>query len=265
MRLLSAILVFSLCVFGTAQDWAKAKLEKSPRHQEWVEISNGSRKVKSFVVYPEVRTKAPVVIVIHEIMGLTDWVQTVADQLAAAGYIAIAPDLLSGTGPNGGRTDSFGDVGKVREAISMLPPDQVTADLNAVADYGLKIPAGNGKITVSGFCWGGSQSFRFATNRKDLSAAFVFYGTGPEDEDSLMKITAPVTGFYGSNDARVNATVPKSAETMGKLGKHFEAITYAGAGHGFMRAGEMPDASEENKSARDKAWTKWLSVLKRLS
>ncbi len=264
MRLLSTILVFSLCVFGTAQEWAKEKLEKSPRHQEWVEVTNGTRKVKSFVVYPEVKGKAPVVIVIHEIMGMTDWVQNVADQLAAAGYIAIAPDLLSGMGPGSGRTDSFADVGKVREAISGLPADQVTADLSAVADYGLKIPAGNGKITVSGFCWGGSQSFRFATNRKDLSLAVVFYGTGPEDEEAMKRINTPILGFYGGNDARVNTTVPKSVETMGKLHKHFEAITYSGAGHGFMRAGEMPDASEENKGARDKAWAKWLSVLARL-
>jgi carboxymethylenebutenolidase len=264
MRFLTALLLFSLCAFGAAQDWAKAKLEKSPRHQEWVEVTNGARKVKSFVVYPEVKDKAPVVIVIHEIMGMTDWIQSVADDLAAAGYIAIAPDLLSGMGPSGGRTDSFTDVGKVREAISALPPDQVTGDLNAVADYAKKIPAANGKITVSGFCWGGSQSFRFATNRADLSCAVVFYGTGPDSEEALKKINTPVLGFYGGNDERVNSTVPKTAETMGKLVKHFEAITYPGAGHGFMRAGEMPGASEENKSARDKAWAKWLTVLARL-
>ncbi|MEZ0326239.1 MAG: dienelactone hydrolase family protein [Fimbriimonas sp.] len=263
MRLLSAILVFCLCVFGTAQDWAKARLEKSPRHQEWVEVTNGTRKVKAFVVYPEVKGKAPVVILIHEIFGMSDWIKSVADDLAAEGYIAIAPDLLSGMGPGGGRTDSF-EASKITEAVSSLPPDQVTGDLNAVADYALTIPAGNRKISVAGFCWGGTQSFRFATNRKDLSVACVFYGSGPDDEEALKRINTPVLGFYGGNDARIGATVPKTVEAMAKLGKHYEAITYTGAGHGFMRAGQMPDAGEENKAARDKAWTKWLSVLARL-
>jgi carboxymethylenebutenolidase len=255
---LSAALLLSV-VPASAQDWAKQKLEKSPRHGEWVQIKQGNRTVSTFVVYPESKQKAPVVIVIHEIFGMTDWVQTVADQLAAHGYIAVAPDLLSGMGPNGGRSDSFQD-GGAREAISKLDPDQITADLNAVADYAKKIPASNGKLAVVGFCWGGGQSFRFATNRKDLSAAFVFYGPGPKD---VSPITAPVYGFYAGNDARIGATIPETREAMKKAGKKYDPVTYDGAGHGFMRAGEDPgDNNPANKKAHDEAWERWLKLLK---
>ena len=246
---------------ASAQDWAKAKLEKSPRHGEWVTIKSGARNVQAVVVYPEVKNRAPVVVVIHEIFGMTDWVRDTADQLAAAGYIAIAPDLLSGMGPNGGDSSSFsGD--DVRKAIGELPPDQITADLNATADYAKKLPASNGKLAVAGFCWGGSQSFRFATNRPDLKAAFVFYGTAPAE--GLDKIKAPVYGFYGGNDARVDATIPKTQEDMKATGKTYDPVTYEGAGHGFMRAGEAPDANEGNKKAYDEGWKRWKELLKGL-
>jgi carboxymethylenebutenolidase len=186
------------------QEWAKQRLAKSPRHQEWVKVKNGNREVSSFVVYPEVKSKATTVVVIHEIFGLTDWVQSLTDQLAEAGYVAIAPDLLSGMGPNGGGTSSFQGT-TVGQAIWDLPPDQITADLNAVADYVLKLPASNGKVVVTGYCWGGTQSFRFATNRPDLKASFVFYGSAPMtgtgaermiDKAAFAKISAPVYGFY---------------------------------------------------------------------
>ncbi|MBX9656784.1 dienelactone hydrolase family protein, partial [bacterium] len=166
---------------ASAQDWAKAKLEASPRHGEWVTLKHGSREVESFIVYPEVKDKATAVVVIHEIFGLTDWVRLVADQLAEAGYIAIAPDLLSGTGPDGGGTASLGGSDAAVKKISTLPPDQITADLNAAVDYVSKIPAANGKVAVAGFCWGGKESFRFATNNEEVKAAFVFYGNGPTD------------------------------------------------------------------------------------
>src|SRR3954464_15042967 len=161
-----------------AQDWAKQKLEKSTRHREWVKLQHDGRSVDAYIVYPEVSTKAPVVLVIHEIFGLSDWAQLVADEFAAAGYIAIVPDLLSGKGPNGGGTKTM-DANGVGQAIRDLPADQITADLNASADYALKQPASNGKLFVAGFCYGGSQSFRYATNRPDVKAAFVFYGTPP--------------------------------------------------------------------------------------
>lgn len=258
-----ALLVILAALPAAAQDWARQQLDKSPRHQEWVTVKHDGRSVSAFVVYPEVKNKAPVVLVIHEIFGMTEWVQTVADKLAAAGYIAIAPDLLSGMGPDGGRTNSFASVDAVREAISQLPPEQITADLNATADYAIKLPAANGKLAVAGFCWGGSQSFRFATNRPDLKAAFVFYGTAPGS--GLENIKAPVYGFYGGNDARVDATIPKTEEDMKKLGKKYEPVTYEGAGHGFMRAGEDPNnTNPANTKAHDEAWARWKKLLKKM-
>ena len=246
-----------------AQDGPRERLNASPRHQEWATVQNGARKVSLFVVYPEVKAKAPAVLVIHENMGLTDWVRGVADQLAAKGYIAVAPDMLSGLAPGGGRTSDFPDVNAAREAIYKLPPEQVTGDLNAAADYARKLPAGNGKLFVAGFCWGGSQSFRFATDRPDLAAAFVFYGTGPESKEAIERIKAPVYGFYGGSDARVNATIPKTRELMREAGKTYEPVIYEGAGHGFMRAGEDAGASPENRKAREEAWARWLALMKK--
>lgn len=245
--------------FGTAQDWAKAALEKSPRHREWVTVKRDNRAVETFVVYPESKGKTPVVLVIHEIFGMTDWVEDLADQVAGAGYIAVAPDLLSGLGPNGGRSSDFAE-GKTMEAVSHLNPDQVMADLNAAADYGLKLPASNGKLFVGGFCWGGTQTFRFATNRGDLTAAFVFYGAPPE-KDAMTRIKAPVYGFYAGNDARIGATIPDTIAYMKAAGKAYEPVTYDGAAHGFMRAGEAPDASDANKKARVDAWVRWKALL----
>jgi len=245
-----------------AQEWAKARLDKSPRHLEWVKVKQGKRDVESFVAYPEVKDKATAVIVIHEIFGLTDWVRGVTDQLAEGGYIAIAPDLLSGTAPNGGGTKELGDgVGK---AIMALPPEQVSADLNAVAEYVAKLPACNGKVVVAGFCWGGGQAFRFATNNKDIKAAFAFYGTGPNKEEDIERINCPVYGFYASNDARVNATLDKTKELMKKAKKTFDPEIYEGAGHGFMRAGEDPKGNEGNTKARDEAWKRWKELLKKV-
>jgi carboxymethylenebutenolidase len=258
-------LVLLVAVSVSAQDWAKQRLEKSPRHQEWVKVKNGERVVEAFVVYPEVKNKATAVVVIHEIFGLTDWVRSLADQLAEAGYIAIAPDLLSGKGPNGGGTSAFTDRSAIGPAIRDLPPDQITGDLRAAADYVKKLPAANGKLAVGGFCWGGSQTFRFATNAPDVAAALVFYGSGPDDQAAIARIKAPVYGFYGSNDARVNATIPKSEELMKGAGKTYQPVTYEGAGHGFMRAGEDPaNTNEANKKAREEAWVRVKSILSKL-
>src|SRR5437867_12621612 len=203
----------------SAQDWAKARLEKSPRHLEWVKVKHGNREVNCFIAYPEVKDKATAMVVIHEIFGLADWVRGVTDQLAEAGYIAIAPDLLSGAAPGGGGTAELGGGDAVRKAISSLAPDQVTADLNAVADYVAKLPACNGKVAVGGFCWGGAQTFRFATNRRELQAAFSFYGAMPEKEADVARINCPVYGFYGGNDERINASIPNAVALMKKAGK----------------------------------------------
>jgi len=265
-----------------SQDWAKQRLAKSPRHQEWVKVkykpANASteREVNAFVVYPEVKTKATAVLVIHEIFGLSDWAQSLTDQLSEAGYIAIAPDLLSGMGPNKGGTSDVATAGSnaIGTAIRDLPPDQITADLNAVADYVSARPSANGKLAVAGFCWGGGESFRFATNRPNLKAAFVFYGappmTGPQgnqvpDRAALARISCPVYGFYAENDMRINATLPSTIEAMKALNKIYEPVTYPGAGHGFMRAGEDPnDKNPANKKAREDAWKRWREILNRL-
>jgi carboxymethylenebutenolidase len=277
-RLALTVLVFAVAVvteisnvpMSSAQDWAKSKLERSPRHREWVTVKyappnigagGNVRAVETFVVYPEKKDKAPVVLIIHEIFGMTDWVEDLADQVAEAGYIAVAPDLLSGVGPNGGRSSAFPQ-DKAMEAIHNLNPDQVTADLNATADYAKKIPASTGKLYVAGFCWGGGQSFRFATNRPDLAAALVFYGPPPE-KDAMARIKAPVYGFYAGEDARIDATLPDTVANMKAAGKTFEPVTYAGAGHGFMRAGEAPDASEANRKAREEAWARWKQLLRK--
>jgi len=281
------------------QDWATNKLAQSPRHHEWVKIKNGNREVNSFVVYPEVKKKATAVIVIHEIFGMSDWVQQLADELAEAGYIAIAPDLLSGMGPNGGGTSDVATKGNnaVGQTIRALPNDQIAADLNAVADYIAKVPGANGKVAVGGFCWGGSTTFMFATRRPTLKAAFVFYGSAPSnnaqgqpyavDKDAIAKIGAPVYGFYAENDMRINATIPATTEAMKGAGKKYDPVTYAGAGHGFMRAGEPnnpPPAAaaagadqaavkkaatdlatyNANRKARDDAWVRWKAILAKL-
>jgi carboxymethylenebutenolidase len=259
---------------SVSQDWAKRAVDASSRHHEWVNVKSGDHVVSAFVVYPEVKKKAAAVVVIHEIFGMSDWMQMLADEVAANGQIAIAPDLLSGLGPNGGGTIAFADGTAIGKAIRDLPPDRITADLNAVADYVAKLPAANGKVSVAGFCWGGTESFRFATNRPSLTAAYVFYGTGPESADAIAAIKAPVYGFYAGNDARVGATVPATQQLMKAAGKTFDPVTYDGAGHGFMRAGETPpppatgdqktrDAYTGNKRARDEAWTRWRKLLER--
>jgi carboxymethylenebutenolidase len=260
---LLTVLVTAMAVLqATAQDWAKPRLEKSPRHQEWITLTNGERKVQAFVVFPEVKDKATAVIVIHEIFGLTDWVRGVADQLAEAGYIAIAPDLLSGTAPRGGGTAEHGSGDAARKAISTLPPEQVLKDLDAAFAYVSALPACNGKVAISGFCWGGTQTFRYAAHNPKLKAAFPFYGSAPDDAELIKKIAMPVYGFYGGNDARVNASIPRTAEQMKAAGKKFEPVTYEGAGHGFMRAGEAPDASDPNKKGRTEGWIRWKELLK---
>src|SRR5580704_16648541 len=261
LRLLATI--FLLLPFAAnAQDWAKARLEASPRHREYVSIKHGDRTVQTFVVYPEVKQKAPVVILIHEIFGLSDWAKLMADELAAAGFIVVAPDLLSGSGPGGGGTDSFSGMDAITKAVSGLSADGVNADLDAVADFAKKIPAGNGSIATVGFCWGGGKSFAFAAHRKDLSAAFVFYGQSPED---VTSITAPVYGFYAGNDARIGATLPATTAAMKAAGKAYEPVTYDGAGHGFMRAGEDPaNTVPGNKTAREQAFPQVVKLLQGL-
>jgi carboxymethylenebutenolidase len=295
MRLRAAMVCAGLVAGAAgcaAQDWAKAALAKSPRHGEYVTIAEpGGRKLQAYVVYPEIATKAPVVVLVHEIFGESDWFKEMADELAGAGYIAIAPDLLSGWGPNAatakpmagmgagdhmhmepgspgaaytaampGGTTAFPDQQSVVRAVVALPDAEVLADLDAAADYGKKLAASNGKTYVAGFCWGGGKSFLYATHRRDLSGAFVFYGP-PPPADAMKNIVAPVYGFYAANDARITATVPQTTADMKAAGKVYEPVVYDGAGHGFMRAGEAPDANAANSAARAEGFRRLVSLL----
>lgn len=257
------IVLFLSSVFGVVgQDFALKQLESSPRHQEWVEIERDGRKIKAFVVYPEISAKATSVVVIHENMGLNDWARSMADQIAGGGFITIAPDLLSGMAPNGGGTADFPTRDAAREAIYKLDSQQVRKDLDAVANYVSKLSAANGKVAVAGYCWGGSQCFKMATTNDKIKAAFVFYGTGPDDITAIKQVKAPVYGFYGGNDARVNASIPKSDSLMKTAGKKYEPVVYEGAGHGFMRAGQDPASNPENAKARNEAFARLVQVLK---
>ena len=241
---------------------AKAALEKSPRHHEWVDIAIPGKEVKvsAFIAYPERKDKAPVVIVIHEIYGLTDWIRGVADQLAGDGFIAIAPDLLSGRGPGKGGTDKFTSRDDVVKAVRDLSASEVAAALNAVARYGKGLPAAKNTFATIGFCWGGSQSYLYATAQPELSAAVVYYGTSPESE-ALKAIKAPVLGLYGEDDARVNTTVGPATEKMKELGKTFVTRTFKGAGHGFLRA--QDDRGGANLEASKKAWPATIEHLRK--
>ena len=286
-----AAVIGSCAVSCSAQAWAKATLDKSPRHGEYTTITEANgRKLQAWVVYPEVKDKAPVVVMIHEIFGQSDWAREMADELAAAGYIVVEPDLLSGFGPAAtaapaspaapmdhdhmgqsgagaamipalpGGTAAFPDQSSVVKAVSSLPDAQVLSDLDAAADYGKKLPAADGKLYVAGFCWGGGKSFLFATHRADLSAAFVFYGP-PPPADAMKNITAPVYGFYAGNDARISATIPQTQADMKAAGKTYDPVTYDGAGHGFMRAGEAPDANAPNSAARAQGFRRLVTLL----
>ena len=255
--LLAIIMCDPICN-AQAQDWAKERLNKSPRHGEWVDLKSGERTIKAFVVYPERKEKTPVVLVVHEIFGLTDWVRGICDQLAENGVIAIAPDLLSG--------QTYSDVDGARKAISALTPEQIKADLDAASDYALKIPASNGTLAVCGFCWGGGVTFAYANENPKLKAAYSFYGPAPDEASKVANIPCPVYGFYAENDARVDATIPKAEELMKAAGKKYEPVIYKGAGHGFMREGEPdnPEAREADRKARDEAWARWKTLLKQL-
>ena len=286
---------------------AEARLAASPRHAEWAMIASGNGdSTRAWVVYPERREKAPVIIVVHEIFGLSPWIRAVADQLAADGFVAVAPDLLTRYNVPGSPTNPNAD--SARAAIRNVTPDDMNRQVQAVARWAMALPAAQPRYGIVGFCWGGAAAFNHAvlsppalgasvvyygtspaptqlgsvkvpvlglyggndarvnaTIRADLRDAFVFYGYGPEERADVARIKAPVYGFYGGNDARVNATIPKTAELMKAENKKFEPLTYEGAGHGFMRAGEDPaDTNAANRKAREEAWMRWKSLLGKL-
>ncbi len=245
-----------------SEETAKARLDTSPRHGEFIDvkIAGTNETIRTWIVYPERKDKAPVVIVIHEIYGLTDWIRGVADQLARDGYIAVAPDLISGKGPNGGGTESFTSRDDVVKVIRGLSNEEVTTRLHVVRSWAIKLPSANGKSATVGYCWGGSKSFEYAGAQPELNAAIVFYGTSP-DAKILSSIKAPVLGLYGGDDARVNATIEPAAAEMKKLKKIYDTEIYEGAGHGFLRAQGGRDGA--NLRATQKAWPRAIAFLKR--
>jgi len=232
------------------EEGARARLDASPRHGEWTRYDAGEGDmVRAWVTYPERNDAAPVVIVIHEIFGLTDWIRGVADQLSADGFIAVAPDLLSGQGPGGGGTESM-DQQQAVAAIRTLDRADVNRRLRAAARYGTSLPAASDRVGAVGYCWGGSSSFLFAIDHAELDAAVVYYGGSPEE--GYERIEAPVLGLYGGNDNRVNATIPQAERALVALGKTFRPHIFEGAGHGFLRAQSGQEGA--NARATAEAW-----------
>ena len=240
-------------------DGALARLDASPRHGEWVKYDGGAGdSVTAWVVYPERSDPAPVVVVIHEIYGLTDWIRGVADQLAAAGFIAIAPDLLSGKGPGGGGSESVDQQGAVR-LVRALDRGEVVQRLNGAVKYATGLPAAASQFGVVGYCWGGSTSFAYAAAQPDLGAAVVYYGGSP-DAEALARIEAPVLGLYGGDDERVNATIAPAEQEMKRFGKRYEYEIYEGAGHGFLR--QQSGREGANMRATEQAWPRTIAFFK---
>jgi carboxymethylenebutenolidase len=243
-----------------SEDQAKAELSNSPRHGEYVDVKvAGGSPIRTWVVYPERKDKAGVVIVIHEVFGLSDWIRGVADQLAKEGFIAVAPDLVSGKGPNGGGTESAATRDDAVKLVRSLTPEEAAARLAAVRDWAAKLPASNGKWATIGFCWGGGKSFEAATSAPPPSGSVVYYGQPPEAA-GLAKVGAPVLGFYGGDDARITSTVAPTEAKLKKLGKSYEPHVYDGAGHGFLRQQEGRDGANM-KATRD-AWPRTVAFLK---
>jgi carboxymethylenebutenolidase len=239
---------------------AEAALERSPRHGEYVDVPYSTTPLRTWVVYPERKDKAGVVLVIQEVYGLSPWIRSVADQLAAEGFIAVAPDLISGLGPDGGGTDSVPSRDEVVKLTHSLSPAETRARLDAVRAWAATIPAGNGKIGAIGFCWGGARSFEYAAAEPPPQAAVVYYGTSP-DSLTLPRVRAPVLGLYGGDDERVNATIEPARAVLKQLGRSYEAHVFAGAGHGFLRQQDGRDGA--NLKATQEAWPRTIAFLER--
>jgi carboxymethylenebutenolidase len=247
--------------YPPSEGHAQTMLERSPRHGEFVDVPSPSGvALRTWVSYPERKDRAGTVLIIHEIFGLTDWIRGVADQLAKEGFIAVAPDLISGLGPGGGGTDSVASRDDVVKLVRTLTPEETTARLNAVRAYAAKIPAANGKVATMGFCWGGGKSFAYAANDPPPQAAVVYYGVSP-DSVTLPNVRAPVLGLYGGDDARVNMTIDPAKTALKKKGRSYDPHLYDGAGHGFLRTQTLRGGA--NLAATRKAWPETISFLKK--
>ena len=236
---------------------AKSTLAHSSIRAEWVDIPMGSAKLHARITYPQSSGKAGVVVVMTGANGLNDWMRSVGDQLSREGFIAIAPDLHSGFGPDGGNWDSFEFPDDVVKATGRIPRDEIMRRYKAARDYALKLPQANGKTATIGFCAGGTNSFAFAGEVPELNAAVVYYGSGP-NEATMAKIKAPVLGLYAQIDARITETVEPTVAAMKKLGKVYEPHIYKDATHGFL---EYQNLGENARATAD-AWPRTIAFLK---
>jgi carboxymethylenebutenolidase len=261
------------------QKWATEKLARSPRRNEWASISKGKRTLKGWVDYPQVNGRVPVVLVVHEVFGLTDSTRNTADEIAAMGYIAITPDMLSGYGPTGGDVSTFEPPYSASDRLTNLSDEAVNSDLNAWADYAAKLPGSNGEFAIVGLSWGGGAAFRYVTaqHRKDLKLICVFYDVGPPQQTqkyytkdgatppsmSVTEISVPVYGFYGSTDTRPIKTIQGTKDAMATAGKKYDPVVYEGADHAFMRVGEDPgDKNTANTAAVRASLDRLQNLLK---
>jgi len=242
-----------------AQSWDSKALDKSPRKKEWVKVKQGDRTIHCFVVSPEKSNKSTTVLIVHGERGLSDWVRLLADQIAAAGYLAVAPDLLSGMGPNGGKTADFEDVSAAMEAFLALPVDQAQKDLLATAGMASALPLSNGKIVVAAYRGGAPSAAAAAPKLANLKGVYFFSGFIPEN--LIAKIEAPVYGFYGASDLRVAKELPKLKSAMAAAGVTFDAVTYPDAHYAFMREGGRPDGQVADRKAQSEAWKRWMELL----
>jgi carboxymethylenebutenolidase len=236
---------------------AHSTLLHSLLQKEFVDSPMGNIKLHTWVEYPKGNAKAPLVMVMQHGPGMDDWQRALADQLALEGFIAIAVDLHSGLGPNGGNYDSFEGADEVMRATARLTQDEMQRRYEAGIEWGRKLPRWNGKVASIGFCMGGGNSFRFAAEVPELNAAVVYYG-GTPGEDLLAKIKAPVLAFYGEDDARVTAAAEPTKAAMQKLGKAFEYHVYPHATHGFL---EFQDLAG-NPFATSDSWSRTIAFLK---
>jgi len=244
-----------------AEAGAKNVLESSPRHGEWADVPGpGGQAIRTWTVYPERKDKAPVVIVLMEVFGLTDWIRSVSDRLAAEGFIAVAPDMLSGKGPSGGGSDSVATRDDAVKLVRELGAEEVVARLDAVRGWAVKLPAATGRSAIVGFCWGGAKSFSYALAQPSLDAAVVYYGSNPSDAAALAGLKVPILGLYGGDDARVNATIDAAREALKKAGRTYEVHLFEGAGHGFLRQQDERDGA--NRKASEAAWPRTIDFLK---
>jgi len=262
------------------QNWAKDKIKQSPLRHEWVTIRSGDRKLKAILVYPEKRRDGTIVLIAHEVFGMSDSTINTAMQIAKMGYVTIAPDFLSGHASIGGGSASF----KPRahsDLSAELDDDAVDSDFNSWIHYAIEMPQSNGKIAIVGLSWGGGASFRYTAGPHvdpSLKATFVFYDVSPPVTTQgifhnakspgvfpVHRFATPVFGFYASNDNRVMRTLQFTKDAMENAGNRYEPIVYQDADHGFMRLGNDPEnTNPANRGAIKASLTRLSQELEKL-